>query len=978
MTATQESIMTIGSTTRASVYSRHIGRVGALAAALGIGLMVATSPGIASADSTSTATSPEGGTDKTTESSNTGAADTGAGSTGVGTGTAVSTTESSNPGTGSSSATGTASATTEKANTSGATSSSIQVAPGVTISANSIKIGPKTITLGLGGLKPPTSAKPPVAEEVAAPEGSAAPVVSEPATGQKVSTLVKTESKSANFANANATTSSLITSSSALKSPVAVVDDALKTVKQLSAKVVESKPVVAAQEFTATTTSSALTLPTANAAVSPLTPSPASAARITTGAVGFLNQVVTNLLNPFLAPAPTNTPEPVSPVVWAVLGWVRRNLFNQAPTINYNPATTTQTGQTVTGYIGAKDLEKDALTYTVTEQPVDPVTHQPVKGTLAIDQETGKFTFTPDNINYDGAQKVSFTVSVTDGKKVNLLGLATPRTDEETIEFEVKPPTVERVILNMPASITKPVNPRYTQDGQSIVFSGTPAAGGRAEIYQIDIDGTDAKCLTCGLAAPAVAGTNPALPINIQKPVPFDDGTGRIVVLLNNPEPRYAIFEPAGYNGVGSPARLVNVITPDGGGATLPGVPIPGGIINREREMRPSPDGTHVLFTRIVLGQTGNFQALPIVGALTPNGDHYEVTDARVVWPTGEGKQWTPDGKGVVIQGGAFEAGNVDDIMVDLSGETGTNLYPGSPFRGTRVTGNLDYDEDMDFSPNMQWIAVGSTRGLDALTPMTRIVRQNFLPFYVGAAIYDQYADGQVRNVSNQNWAVAVEDDLNRENGIPLFVQDDPTTPADEGDGWISRSMPSWNPDGTAVVFWESGNGDEHGIAPTQSRLVIANLKYTTSVGPVGDRTTVFNPSAFPTLSTYVAKTTPLPSTGTYNGVGGGTAVVSEVVNPTTFQTTRTVQYTNYVNEDGLILNGTETGIYGPSQTSVTYLADIDVTDATGANRGSLDANAVYTLLPTQSVTGYITSTLDGDTQTIPDPAKVEAAKTGA
>lgn len=32
----------------------------------------------------------------------------------------------------------------------------------------------------------------------------------------------------------------------------------------------------------------------------------------------------------------------------------------------------------------------------------------------------------------------------------------------------------------------------------------------------------------------------------------------------------------------------------------------------------------------------------------------------------------------------------------------------------------------------------------------------------------------------------------------------------------------------------------------------------------------------------------------------------------------------------------------------------------------------------TQSVTGHITSTLDGDTQTIPDPAKAEAAKTGA
>ena len=726
----------------------------------------------------------------------------------------------------------------------------------------------------------------------------------------------------------------------------------------------------AAQTFSASAARSVNTVSTLEAAA-PVAPviSPV------VGIVGFLNSVVTNLLTPFLSPAP-NTPDPLTPVVWAVLAFVRRNFFNEAPTITYNP---TQTGQTVTGTL-ATDPEGDALTYTVTgATQVNETTWATDTGTFTINKATNTFTYTPNDIDYDGVQTDSFTVSVTDGK-TNLLSLfGVPHTDTEKINIAVQPPTVERVILNMPPGITKPVNPRYAEGGQSIVFAGTPAAGGRMEIYEIDIDGTDAKCLTCGLAAPTIAATNPALPINIQKPVPFYDGTGRIVVLLNNPEPRYAIFEPAGYNGIGSPARIVNVITPDGGGATLPGLPFPGGIINREREMRPSPDGTHVLFTRIVIGQTGNFQALPIVGELTPNGDHYDVTDARVVWPTGEGKQWTPDGKGVVIQGGAFEAGNVDDIMVDLSGQTGDNLYPGSPFRGTRVTGNLDYDEDMDFSPNMQWITVGSTRGFEALTPMTRIVRQNFLPFYVGAAIYDQYADGQVRNVSNQNWAVAVEDDLNRENGIPLFVQDDPTTPGvDEGDGWISRSMPSWNPDGTAVTFWESGNGDEHGIAPTESRLVIANLKYTTSVGPVGDTATVFDPSAFPALGTYVAKTTPLPATGTYNGVGGGTAVVSEVINPTTFQTTRTVQYTNYVNEDGLILNGTETGIYGPSQLSVTYLADIDVTDATGANRGSLDANAVATLLPTQSVTGYITSTLDGDTQTIPDPAKVEDAKTGA
>ena len=96
-------------------------------------------------------------------------------------------------------------------------------------------------------------------------------------------------------------------------------------------------------------------------------------------------------------------------MVWAVLGWVRRNLFNQAPDHQYNPTTTMQTGQTVTGNIGATDPEDDALTYTVTAR------HPHHTAALTIDQATGKFTYTPDDINYDAAQTDSFTVSVTDG-----------------------------------------------------------------------------------------------------------------------------------------------------------------------------------------------------------------------------------------------------------------------------------------------------------------------------------------------------------------------------------------------------------------------------------------------------------------------------------------------------------------------------------------------------------------------------------
>ena len=61
----------------------------------------------------------------------------------------------------------------------------------------------------------------------------------------------------------------------------------------------------------------------------------------------FRMGLVTNLLNPFLQPAP-NTPDPLTPLVWGLLAWVRRTVFNEAPTIAYDSSKNVQTGQTVT------------------------------------------------------------------------------------------------------------------------------------------------------------------------------------------------------------------------------------------------------------------------------------------------------------------------------------------------------------------------------------------------------------------------------------------------------------------------------------------------------------------------------------------------------------------------------------------------------------------------------------------------------
>ena len=67
----------------------------------------------------------------------------------------------------------------------------------------------------------------------------------------------------------------------------------------------------------------------------------------------------------------------------------------------------------------------------------------------------------------------------------------------------MKPPTVEREILQMPDGITNPLNPRFSEDGESIFFSASGDTG-RGEIYRIDVDRFEDgfECITCGVAHP--------------------------------------------------------------------------------------------------------------------------------------------------------------------------------------------------------------------------------------------------------------------------------------------------------------------------------------------------------------------------------------------------------------------------------------------------------------------------------------------
>ena len=193
-------------------------------------------------------------------------------------------------------------------------------------------------------------------------------------------------------------------------------------------------------------------------------------------------------------------------------------------------------------------------------------------------------------------------------------------------------------------------------------------------------------------------------------------------------------------------------------------------------------------------------------------------------------------------------------------------------------------------------------------------------------------------------------------------------TPEDEGDNWTARSMPSWNADGTEVAFWEAN-------ATGQSRLVVAKLKYTTSVGEAIDQTTPDLSSSLPTLASNIPQQVELLPTGTYSGAGGGSAVVTQTT-LANGHIVRSVTYTDYVNVDGMILNGTESTDQSAAQNTIHYIADITVT---GTHTGSLTGDATINKL-TRTITAttpgsMIQSTLDGDTLVLLDPTRVAAAQ---
>ncbi|WP_238441044.1 hypothetical protein [Frankia sp. AgW1.1] len=536
----------------------------------------------------------------------------------------------------------------------------------------------------------------------------------------------------------------------------------------------------------------------------------------------------------------------------------------------------------------------------------------------------------------------------------------------------------------------------------TISFAGAPAAPDQASVYSgpqiiiVRTDGTkfpngDAwKCVTCGVPAGNQAGRNQAL----DYPQPFNDGK-RILAGTN-------IIDCGSFKLADTactpdqvhvyPIRFNN--TADGSGK--------GGNI---RELRLNPDNVHLgfnsfTFSNDAIGQFAylgrlTFNPRPTTGTpLTPRYDITSVTrlfdtaaDKQTVYvdpahpdqltinpnaiSVGELRGFSKDGKEVAYIGYPDESSNIDVFAADLT--TG---------KVRRLTGNPEYTDPIDLSPDGNWTVAMDTRGSD---------RQEFLAGMRGVPpITDLVTTGAVSSTRNngqrrffQPILIDRYGDRGTYQGQRINAAGDGSPGAINDPNWNGEADPRWSPDGTAVVYWQAlavapacGGANplkcETSTEPggRTARLMIAKL---TSRKPQPARTVAPISDTVPWGTPYVPgspiPTRPFPPAGSYTLAGAKTGSAAVTITENAARTaidTVSVRYTNF-SDDGLrTLNGAEKVTAAAPSMAVSKLdwySDLTQTGITPSTKKTSPDGFHLTIdLLTNDfqATGTMTTTVDG------------------
>jgi YVTN family beta-propeller protein/VCBS repeat-containing protein len=172
-----------------------------------------------------------------------------------------------------------------------------------------------------------------------------------------------------------------------------------------------------------------------------------------------------------------------------LVGGLLHLLFNNTPTIDYNPADNSQDAEgVVTGTLNTADANGDTLIHTVTQAPAH--------GTVTL-RADGGFTYTPDPGFAHTGGTDSFNVTVSDDTYFHLAHIGGGHTASATIEITVTP-------VNDPPAVGDPEFTIVTVNPDTGVITGT------VNVTDPDGDGLSYSLSTAPDPAKGVVEVDPA------------------------------------------------------------------------------------------------------------------------------------------------------------------------------------------------------------------------------------------------------------------------------------------------------------------------------------------------------------------------------------------------------------------------------------------------------------------------------------